>query len=228
MVYVVTKGILQIESPSISAIYLTAIMCICGLSIVLQMAVLNCYYVYPLRDVPRWIRNIEGYLSCLNVRTVGCGKSTLSPRHPEACENHVEREESTRIAAKKRESTKPSDLERSIHRGIEVITKKIVSDAEEAMLRQEWVAVARLFDRLLFLIFCTLHFAMIIVIFVILPAVWLLSEVQPGHLRRSNNVRFCTVSSNSNVMKDVWKKLSRLRTLGLRFEGHKRANTWDK
>ena len=150
-------------------------MCVCGLSVVLQMAVLNCYHMYPLRRVPRWIRKVEACLYCIGVRIASREKLTASSMQCTRCGTKpAQPEKLGKPYETKSGSNRESRLERSIQQGVDIITQKILSDTEEAMLRQEWVDAARLFDRLLFLTFCFVHLFMILLIFVILPLVWLL------------------------------------------------------
>ena len=43
-------------------------MCICGISILLQTLILNCYHVYPLREIPGWLKRMQACISSARVR----------------------------------------------------------------------------------------------------------------------------------------------------------------
>ena len=134
-------------------------MIISGLSIVLQMAVLTCYHVYPLRRVPNWLRKVAAFVSCGWVMFPS--REQIAP---------LSDHKATTVSESKANWANGSG-EHDNPRGLEVITKKIESDTEEGLLRQEWADVARIFDRSFLVIFCFIHLVMILVVLVICPEI---------------------------------------------------------
>ena len=159
-------------------------MCICGVSIILQMVVVNCYYSYPLREIPGWLKRVHACMSC----TMTCaGRS----RKNDVCPNsgnfgdgdfakpvHKTDDQSVNIIRIERtqvnkESAAP---EKNILAAIDVISKKFKTEEEEGNLRQEWMELARIVDRLLLFTFATIHIFLILSIFVVMPNTWDLSS----------------------------------------------------
>ena len=149
-------------------------MCICGISIMSQMAVLNCYHVYPLREIPGWIKRMQ---KCMCSTMTKAPESQQNNRLPFPNENA--HSDNRALANKnpavnnKHTEGKEREIEAlNVTSGIDVMTEKIKSDEEDEKLRLEWRKLARLFDRLLFYIFGTIHFLMILFIFVAIPYTW--------------------------------------------------------
>ena len=59
--------------------------------------------------------------------------------------------------------------ENNVLAAIDAISKKFKTDEEEGKLRQEWMDLARILDRLLLVTFATIHIFMILFIFVVMP-----------------------------------------------------------
>ena len=159
----------------LAAIYLTAIMCICGVSIILQMAVLNCYHVYPLREVPGWVKKMQACMSC----NVGCSPTEQNNKvYPCSDEKVHVVSTGSRNEGKTLNITQSKDkcgdnkssgvVENSMSHS-DMIINKIKMDEADETLRLEWKELGRLCDRLLFIIFATIHALMILVIFAIMP-----------------------------------------------------------
>ena len=154
-------------------------MCICGISIILQMAVVNCYHIYPLREIPGWLKRVQICMShamrcpcishkndvCPNSGDVGHADKPVGKTVEDKSANipHIEGDET---------KTEPPTVERNDLVAINVISEKIRKDEEEENLRLEWMELARIFDRLLLLTFATIHIFMILFIFVIMPQTW--------------------------------------------------------
>ena len=159
-----------------AAIYLTAIMCTCCASIILEMAVLNIYHMQPLRQIPRWVRCIETWCTCLVSavpdHTARPDSSADDRRGPVIALEDAGQSPQKRLYEKNGGRGRRSELEDGIRRGIQVITDKIASNEKEESLRRQWMRVARLFDRLLFIIFSLLHFVIILIIFCNFKMLW--------------------------------------------------------
>ena len=165
-----------LESWLFSAIYLTSIMCICGTSIICQMSVLNCYHVYPLREVPAWLRRVQTCMPCLLSRSHKSRKIDVLPYtgengdHGKDALKHKKQTVQLTHRNGKGADTESSRTEENVTLpGMDVITLKMKANDEDEKLRLQWKNIARFFDRLLFTIFGIIHILMILVIFIIIP-----------------------------------------------------------
>ena len=148
-------------------------MCLCGISIVFQTTVLNCYHIYPLRQIPRWLKMMQACLSCTMPRLPKPCKDDVVPYNsdtgnPEADDNTVK---VIHIGAKDT-NVEPTNSERNTVPGSVERETKIRPDEEEENLRDEWKKLARHFDLVLFFVFATIHLFLILFIFVVMPNTW--------------------------------------------------------
>ena len=156
-----------------AAIYLTAMMCICGISIFVQMAILNCYHVYPLREIPGWLKRIQACISCVMVCGRKPGRNDVVP-YSGGENGHTNKSGSEDQSANltNTESTgvkTECSPEKDVTPHIDVITNKIQTDEANENLRLEWMGLAKHLDRLFLIIFGIIHLFMIIMIFFVMP-----------------------------------------------------------
>ena len=136
------------------------------------MAVLDCYHVYPVREIPGWLKKVQICMSCLMPRSYRSHKIDVLPYSDDTPgKEAIEHEE--KVAKKTHPDDKDADSESSRSEafisGIDVITMKTQANEEDEKRRFEWKKLAMLFDRLNLIIFGVIHFIMILVIFLILP-----------------------------------------------------------
>ena len=149
----------------LAAIYLTTNMCICGISIVCQLAVLNCYHVYPLREIPSLLRKLQACMVCNS----GAHNNEV---HPCADENgHVhnhfsKNDEGTLnmgLVGGKGVKGKSSDMGGNVMPSNQNIIKNVKRNDAEEYLRLEWRALGRHCDCFLFISFAAIHVCVILI-----------------------------------------------------------------
>ena len=158
----------------VPAIYLTSIMCICGISVCFQIVVLNCYHVYPLREIPDWLKKMSACMYSIKVCFRKSRKNAVSQgddsRHVvkhATLETEVQTLKNT-YTEDKDAKLEPTTLEINTATDNEIREKNRTGNVGEN-LRHEWKKIARHFDCALFLIFATIHVLMILLIFFIIP-----------------------------------------------------------
>ena len=156
-----------------AAIYLTAMMCICWISIVVQMTILNCYHVYPLRKIPGWLARLQACISCVVLcgpKPVGNDVVPYSDGESGHIDNSGTEDQTTNITNTDGVGVKTdSSPETNIMPYIDVITNKIQTDDVHENLRLKWKKLAKHLDRLFFIIFGIIHLLMMIIIFGAMP-----------------------------------------------------------
>ena len=150
-------------------------MCICGISIILQMAVINCYHVHPLREIPGWLKNMQACMSHISACLSKSHNSDVHPYHGESGkfdkhDTNTGHQTDDAAHAEARDAGKAHPIPGvNAVSGIDLIAKKIRADEDEEDLRLQWRKLARSFDRLLFVIFAIFHLCMALLLFVIMP-----------------------------------------------------------
>ena len=153
-------------------------MCICGISMILQMAVMNCYHIYPLRQIPGWLKRVQTCMSCVigspcrsNKNDVSSNNSDIGHANKPA---HKFGEQSLHITQIEDNEVKgdSSTLEKNTREATNAMSNKFRTDEEDENLRQEWMELARNVDRVLLFTFTTIHIFMILLVFVIMPNTW--------------------------------------------------------
>ena len=150
-------------------------MCVGGTSIVFQMTILNCYHVYPLREIPSWLKMAQACMSCSMACVVKSRKNDVLPDSSENGPNdqqpHANDDQTGDVSDEEDKDVKiqsPS-VEKDSMSSLDVIIKKIKSDEQEENLRRKWKKLARNCDRLLLIIFVSIHLFMILLIILVLP-----------------------------------------------------------
>ena len=159
----------------LAVIYLTTNMCICGISIVCQLAVLNCYHVYPLREIPGCLRKMQACMTC----AVVCASETQNEDvHPCADKyGHVDNQSYTddegtlnmRHVGGEGTKTMSPDMGSNSMPSNEITIKAIEIDDAEENLRLDWKTLGGNCDCLLFVTFAVIHVCVIIIVVGILP-----------------------------------------------------------
>ena len=155
----------------LAAIYLTTNLCICGISIVCQLAVLNCYHVYPLREIPSWLRKMQSCMVC----TSGAHNNEVYPHADENghVHNHFSKNEERTLnmglVGGKGAESNLSDPGGNIMPSNENMIKNIKRNNSEENLRLEWRALGRHYDCFLFFSFAAIHVCVILIMVGILP-----------------------------------------------------------
>ena len=158
----------------VPAIYLTTIMCICGVSVCLQIVVLNCYHVYPLRAIPDWLKKMS---ACMYNSMVCLRKSRKHSVSHADHSRHVVKHATLENQGQTLKNTytegidaklEPTTIETNTATDNERRQKTRTGNVDEN-LRQEWKKIARHLDRALFLIFATIHVFMILLIYLVIP-----------------------------------------------------------
>ena len=159
------------------AIYLTTIMCICGISVCFQIVVLNCYHVYPLKEIPDWLKKMSACMYDIMVCFRKSRKSVVSQADDS---RHVVKHATPETEGQTLKNTytedkdaklEPTTLEINTATDNEIRQKTRKGNLDENV-RQEWKKIARQLDRALFFIFATIHVCMILLIYSIIPKTW--------------------------------------------------------
>ena len=150
-------------------------MCIGGTSIIVQMAILNCCKIYPIREIPRWLRKMQACISCDT-------KCAHKPRENKVqsylddnghSSKHVREAEDQNIYSTHIESedakNDPALLGKNKVLHYKLVNKGVKIDQNKANLQQEWIRLAGHCDRLFFFIFAAIHIFVIFFILVIVP-----------------------------------------------------------
>ena len=153
-------------------------MCIGGTSIVFQLVLLNCCHAYPVREIPGWLKTVQGCISC----GMGCANK---PRENEVqpypggnghLDKHVLETENQNVHSTQFQyedpKTEPLPIRKNSATHPKMITKDININQDEAKLRLEWKKLAGYLDRLFVFIFATIHLFMILFIFVVVPSMY--------------------------------------------------------
>ena len=141
-------------------------MCIGGISTVLQMAVLNCYHVYPLRKIPGWLKKMQACMSCDTTCAYRSRENEMLP-YPNDNGNsnkHVPKTGDRDVNSTNIEDENPPTIEKGSATRPKRIIKEIRTEGEED-LRLEWKKLAGYCDRLLFFIFAAIHIFIILFVF---------------------------------------------------------------
>ena len=155
----------------LAAIYLTTNMCICGISIVCQLAVLNCYHVYPLREIPGWLRKMQACMTC----AVVCALETHNDDVHQCADKygHVDNHSYTHDEGNMRPvggegaKTRSPDMRSNRMPSNEITIKEMEMNDEN--LRLEWKTLGGHCDCFLFVSFAVIHVCVILIVVVILP-----------------------------------------------------------
>ena len=152
-------------------------MCICGISISVQMAILNCHHVYPLREIPGWLKSKQGCISCVVVCGRKLRQNDVVPYSGGESGDIDKSGNGTQTAnLTNTESAKSAKIDSSPEKNvvpcIDIITEKIQTDEVGENLRRDWRELAKHLDRLFFIIFGMIHLLMMIIIFGAMPNMW--------------------------------------------------------
>ena len=157
------------------AIYLTTVMCICGLSIVFQVVMFNFYHVYPVTEIPSWLKKMQALMSCNMSCASGSHGTEVLPylgdnAHTDHADSHPNDGDKVDMrGTESKDGHMPmSTVKTRSMPDLDVIIKKIKIDEEEEKLRLGWKDFARSCDRLLLIIFVTIHL-IILLIFLAFP-----------------------------------------------------------
>ena len=129
----------------------------------MQMAILNIYHKAPLTPVPGWLKRVQRYL------TWRCGNTRV-----EDIPENLKRESTkgTLTIADMEDETQ-SENPNNGYDGVpaEVCKKesKVMHCPSEEALREEWQTVARMMDKIFFIIFISLQIALIVGTFGVIP-----------------------------------------------------------
>ena len=165
------------------AIYLTVIMCISGISTVFQIAVLHCYHMYPLREIPGWLKKVQA-CTCFSMKCTS--RSRNSEVVPDLGDNgHLDKHDlntgdhNVHLTHNEGEDvkTEPSTLGKENAPSPSLITEEITAGDEEENFHREWKKLAEYFDRLLFFIFTAIHLFILLFIFCAVPRIHALNAL---------------------------------------------------
>ena len=164
----------RLSNSYLTAVYLTSDICVSALSMVIQMAVLNVYHKVPLTPVPEWLKALIRRLSYIS----GSGRAEEAPVNEDQKEKDGKEVNKTTEATNRKQLV---DEGSGILNKVSKITEKMESHFAGEELREEWKIVGRVFDRVCFFIFITVH----LIIFVIgIARVWLCSTQQDKYFRK--------------------------------------------
>ena len=161
------------------AIYLTVIMCISGISTVFQIAVLHCYHMYPLREIPGWLKKVQA-CTCFSMKCTS--RSRDNEVVPDLGDNgdpdkHDLNTGDQNVHSTHNECEEPSTLGKDNAPSPSLITEEIRAREEEENLHREWKNLAEYFDRLLFFIFTAIHLFILLFIFGAVPRIHALNAL---------------------------------------------------
>ena len=146
----------------ILAIYLTVTICISAVSMVVQMIILNIYHKAPLSPVPTWLKRAQQISTCphgiMPVADISNGLEEESTK-----ENPNMAKSADKTPAKASASDRNGDP-------VEICDES--NETAEESLRQEWQMVARMMDKIFFIVFLLLQLSLIIGIISIIPWSW--------------------------------------------------------
>ena len=178
-----------VSFPTVTGIYLTITVAICGSNVLIQMMIMNMYHVTPLRPVPRWLRTTKDVLSCRCCRRRGEVQPSPDQKVPEP--------EAGVIVDEAESKDSESDL--LLLNEIRVLSEKVKSDEKENAMAEEWKEIAKLLDWWFFTMFALFQFIMAIVCFGILPAMqpksdiwWYLISLHAKHYTNNWN-KLCLI-----------------------------------
>ena len=114
-------------------------------------------------------------MSCIMTCSCRSRKNDVSPNNSDI--GHTDKpanktgEKSSHIEGIELKSDSPTREKNAIV-AIYAKSNKLKTDEEDENLRQEWMELAQIVDRMLLYIFTTIHILMILLIFVIMPNTW--------------------------------------------------------
>ena len=135
------------------------------------MVLLNCYHAYPLRQIPGWLKTMQACISCGMKRAHRSRANEVlpSPSDNRQFQKHDLKTGDQDINSTPIEAGDSPNLGKKIITPSKIVMTEIRTEEEEENLRLEWKKLVGHFDRLLFIIFTTIHLFTFLFIFCVVP-----------------------------------------------------------
>ena len=147
-----------------SAVYLSIIICMSGMSLFIQMLVMNIYHIDPVPAIPPCLKRLMRCSRVLRTRpkkaSVGCITQYTNPQ-----------EEMTEADSNANSTNKPTMHvdNRAVVQELKKITSHQRRRETDKALRAEWHLAANILDRICFFVFLGIHVILLLVALTLLP-----------------------------------------------------------
>ena len=152
---------------SFVAIYLTIIMTICGVNLLIQLLLMNMYYVRPIRPLPKWMKIVRNCLAFL-VR--------IPSRQVQEMYNAPILMDDLKLdlTNDSKNTGTLSSMEKmglAAIKELRILSKKVQSTEEQTRLIEEWKLTAIICNRFFFYLSVSVQVTILIICFITIPAV---------------------------------------------------------